>query len=288
MENKVSITIMSNDQHDILRECLIRLQKYTDIPYEVILVDDNSSPSYKEEDFAGLGEITIVRMPKRSNCCNLRNIGMEMAKTEFVFWVDNDTMVNENWYKPMLDKMKSDPTIGLVGQPKDAYMIRKPFLPLTQREAMVEYQYARDYNHANNEADFITSYCVLVRKKAFRPIFCYNMPTPMVDPELGAVVKANGYKVVVTDEPINVVHMGSATPRPGGRNYLFYLTRNFTRWWKFWESKAPEIFELYKENNEVIYDHDANEPNRTGSMGQHGDYDKDYDAIPEQYTYVEP
>lgn len=279
---------MSNNNRDVLTECLKNLKLYTPIPYEVILVDDASDEPYTKDEFKDyIEDLTIVRMPKRSNCCNLRNVGMEMSKTELVFWVDNDTMVGEGWYQPLLDKMNSDPQIGLVGQPKDSRLIRNPFLPLTQKDCMVEYQFAYDYNHENGECDFITSYCVLVKKQAYRPTYCYNMPTPCLDPELGAVVKASGYKVVVSDVDINVYHVGSATPRPGGRNYLYYLSRNFTRWWDFWKEKAPTIFELYK-GNKVIYDHNANEPLRSDSMYQHGDLDRDFDEIPDQYKYIEP
>lgn len=286
MELKCSIMIMSHNNYELLQECVKLIKGNTDIPFELIIVDDASDVPYKKEDY-DIEELTIVRMPKRSNCCNLRNVGMEMAKTDLVFWLDNDTMVGENWYKPLLEKMNSDEKIGLTGQPKDSRLIRNPFLPLTQRDCMVEYQFAYDYNHLTGECDFITSYCVLVRRQAYRPTYCYNMPTPCLDPELGAVIKANGYKVVVSDTDINVSHQGSATGRPFGRNYLFYLSRNFTRWWEFWKEKAPEIFELYK-GIPVTHNHNQNEPNRNGSAMQHGDFDKDYETIPEEYKYIEP
>jgi GT2 family glycosyltransferase len=263
-----SIMIMSHDNHALLQECVNRLQKYTPFPFEIIIIDDLSNPPY---DAKGA---TVIRMPKRSNCCNLRNVGMEMATTDYVFWVDNDTMVGENWYKPMIDKVESDPLIGLTGQPKDSRLIRNPFLPLNQSDCMIEYEFAYDFNHKNGECDFITSYCVLVKRSAYRPTFCYDMPTPCLDPELGAVVKVNGYKVAVTDEPINVYHIGSNTPRPGGREYLNHLAENFTRWYKFWEPHASKIFELYK-GIPVEYEQDAFEPGRNNSRNTHGDLDKD-------------
>lgn len=279
--------IMSHDSRPLLRDCLKNLKSYTDIPYEVVIVDDASTPPYGKNEFSEFGEVTVVNLPKRSNCCALRNVGMDMSKTDLVFWVDNDTMVGPDWYKPLLEKMESDETIGLVGQPKDARLIRNPFLPLTQKDCMVEYQFAYDFNHLSGECDFITSYCVLVRKQAYRPTYCYNMPTPCLDPELGAVVKAAGYKVVVSDENINVHHIGSATPRPGGRTYLYGLSRNFTRWWNFWKEKAPQIFELYS-GKDVDYLHDAMEPNRKDSMNTHGDLDKDFETPLKEHEYIEP
>jgi hypothetical protein len=112
------------------------------------------------------------------------------------------------------------------------------------------------------------------------------MPTPVLDPDLGAMVKSNGYKVVVTDSNCNVTHRGSSTARPGGRNYLYYLTRNFTRWWNFWEPQAAKVFELYS-GKPVQYRHDEMEISRSSSQGTHGDLDKDFDVIPPEYEYKE-
>lgn len=255
---------MSHGKEEMLAECISRIKQYTPFEYDLVIVDDASEPAYKDLP------ATIVRMPERSDCCNLRNVGMAMAKGKFVFWVDNDCMVGEGWYIPLVNGMKKG--VGLTGQKKDARLIRKPFLPLTQSDCMIEYEFAYDYNHINGECDFITSYCVLVRKDAFRPTHCYGAPTPYLDPELGAVVKASGYKVKVTDE-INVNHLGTGTERPEGREYLHHLAENFTKWWEFWGDKADKIFEIYKGKCE--WEHDANEPNREQSRGQHGDFDID-------------
>lgn len=259
--------VMSHGKEEMLSECISNLKKYTPFEYDLVIVDDASEPAYKQEDY----DATIVRMPRRSDCCNLRNVGMAMSKGEFVFWLDNDCMVGEGWYTNLIEGMQDG--VGLTGQKMDSRLIRKPFLPLTQSDCGIEYQFAYDYNHNNGECDFITSYCVLIRKQAYRPTHCYDMPTPCLDPELGAVVKASGYKVKVVDN-INVHHLGSGTPRPEGRRYLLYLSRNFTKWWKFWESHADKIFELYK--GDCIYDHDANEPYRQLSRNQHGVIDKEF------------
>ncbi len=267
--------VMSNGKEDMLQDCLYRLKYHTPFEYDLVIVDDASEPAYKQENYPGA---TIVRMPKRSDCCNLRNVGMAMAQGEFVFWVDNDTMVGENWYKPLIEAMTDG--VGLTGQEKDSRLIRKPFLPLDQTDAMTEYQFSYDYNHVNGECDFITSYCVLVRKVAYRPTHCYQMPTPCLDPELGAVVKASGYKVKVC-ENLNVNHLGSGTPRPNGRDYLHHLAENFTKWYRFWKPQSEKIWELYIPGNMIEYTHDANEGNRALSKGVHGDYDLDLYWTPE-------
>lgn len=266
--NKFTVMIMSNNNHEMLNQCLDNLKKFTPFPYDVVIVDDASDPAYEIEG------TTIVRMPKRSNCCNLRNVGMEMSQTEWVFWLDNDCLVYEGWHIPYLNKLEEDKDnkYGLIGQPKDARLIRNPFLPLTQADCMIEYEFAYDYDHNTRECDFITSYAVLVRKDAYRPTYCYGMPTPTLDPELGCVIKSQGYKVVVTAQDAPLHHIGTGTARPGGRDYLYTLRDNFTRWYKFWEPQAAKIWELYK-GKEVSYSHDFNEGSRHASYGQHGDLD---------------
>jgi O-antigen biosynthesis protein len=261
----ISIMIMSHDNHEMLNECLHRVRAFTPVEHDIVLVDDASEPPYEYSDMA------IVRMPSRSDCCALRNAGMAMSKTDIVIWLDNDCMVSENWYVPLLETME-DPTVGLAGQNIDSRLIRKPFFPLNQSDCMIEYQFAYDYNHKNNECDFITSYCVAVRKDAYRPTHCYNMPTPCLDPELGCVVKVNGYKVRVCGK-LNVNHIGTGTERPNGREYLFHLAENFAKWYRFWEPHKEKIWELYS-GREVIFNHNANESARELSRNQHGAVDE--------------
>lgn len=276
---KYAIMIMSHNNHEMLGQCIGNIKAHTPFDYDLVVVDDASNPPYKIDD------ATVVRMPRRSNCCNLRNVGMEMARGEYVFWLDNDTMVGEGWYQPLCDVIEDDPSVGLTGQPKDARIVRKPFLPLTQSECMVEYQFAYDYNHVDRQCDYITSYCVLVKREAYRPAYCYRMPTPLLDPELGAGVKSNGYTVKVAEKNMNINHIGSATERPGGLWYHYWLSRMFTKWFRFWEPQADKVFECYMDK-EVIYEHNANEPTRSASIDAHGDRDKDYadDALPDAAT----
>ena len=265
-EPTYTIMIMSNNNHNMLAECLRRVKLYTPIPHEVVVVDDASEPAYQIEG------ATVVRMPKRSNCCNLRNVGMEMSKTDYVFWLDNDCFVGPGWYQPLVDVVESDPMVGLTGQPKDSRLIRNPFFPINQADCMIEYQFAYDYDHNTSLCDFITSYCILVKKEAWRPTYCYGMPTPVLDPDLGANIKVNGYKVKVASTNLPVEHMGTGTPRPEGYGYHYHLAENFARWFRFWKPHAPKVFELYS-GREIAYSHDANESGRAGSKGHHGDKD---------------
>jgi glycosyltransferase involved in cell wall biosynthesis len=232
----LSIMIMSHDNHELLNTCLKNIEAYTPIDKEIIIVDDASQPAY---DFP----YTVVRMPKRSNCCNLRNVGMEMATTDYVIWLDNDTMVGEGWYQPLIKELDNDKQLGMVGYHPCGRLIRKPFLPLSQDECMHEAQFL-EQTMPDGSCDFIVSYILAMRKDAFRPTYCYGMPTPTLDPEMGAMVKAQGYSVRAIQGG-NHTHLGSATQRPGGNGYQLTLARNFYRWWKFWEPHQ-NIFELYK------------------------------------------
>ena len=279
-----SIMIMSRNLSEMLQECVDKICTNTPLDFEFVIVDDASDEDYTKLNYHGK-VVTHVRMPKQSNCCNLRNVGMEMSKSKWVFWLDNDRFVGEGWYKTYLE-LVGDDTVGCIGQPKDARLMRKPFLPITQAEAMVEFQFAMDHNHANGEADFITSYCILVRKEAWRPTYCYGMPTPVLDPDLGANIKIQGYRVVVTSGNVNVFHKGSQTPRPGGLNYHHHLSRAFTKWWKFWEPHASTVFELYR-GIPVEHSHNANEPGRNGTRGEHDTRDVDYEEIPSELQYHE-
>src|SRR5258706_2381803 len=91
-----SIMIMSHDNYALLEECIKLIRAHTPFPFELIIIDDASEPPYSIPD------VIMLRMPKRSNCCNLRNTGMEMATSDYVFLLDNVTISSTDCYMPVI------------------------------------------------------------------------------------------------------------------------------------------------------------------------------------------
>ena len=88
----------------------------TDVPHEIILVDDSSTDGTRE--FLK----TVKDPPHRVllNHANLgfaksSNIGAHHAKGEYLCFLNNDVVLKPGWLEPMYELARSRPDIGAVG-----------------------------------------------------------------------------------------------------------------------------------------------------------------------------
>ena len=111
----VSIIIPVYNQYKYTIACLYFIKKYTtDIDYEIILIDDNSSDETQnmlEKKF----NITILHNKK--NCGFLQNChkGVKKAKGKYIVLLNNDILVTKNWLKHLLHVFNTKTSVGAVG-----------------------------------------------------------------------------------------------------------------------------------------------------------------------------
>ena len=120
-EKTVSIIIPFYQAGGTLRECVLSCvaQKgIEDDEYEIILVDDGSKDEGAKiaDDLVseyGQNKI-IVKHIKNRGVSGARNIGLEMAKGKYIYFVDSDDTISENCIKNML-KYADDDTVLIDG-----------------------------------------------------------------------------------------------------------------------------------------------------------------------------
>jgi GT2 family glycosyltransferase len=111
---KVSIIIPFYNEENYTWNCLLFLNKYltNDLPFEILLIDDNSS---ENNDFSLIKGITIHR--NIENLGFLRNInkGIQLAKGEYIYILNNDTEVQKNFLKELFYVFENFDNVGAVG-----------------------------------------------------------------------------------------------------------------------------------------------------------------------------
>jgi len=124
-ENKVnysvSIIIPVYNQWELTKNCLISLKQYTPGEnFEVIVVDNGSSddtnahcPVLGQNLFGQ--QIKYIRLEKNINFGPACNLGAKNAHGDFLFFLNNDTLVTENWLPPLLNAFDEDKNLGAVG-----------------------------------------------------------------------------------------------------------------------------------------------------------------------------
>ncbi len=108
----VSVIIPTFGQWQLTKQCLITLKQHTQLPIEVILInnavniikDDEThaqAPILGKELFAD----NFVYLPQEQNLnfAGACNLGARTARTNLLFFLNNDTGLTENWLLPLLE-----------------------------------------------------------------------------------------------------------------------------------------------------------------------------------------
>jgi GT2 family glycosyltransferase len=111
---KVSIIIPFYNEEIYTWNCLLFLNKYLtdDIPFEILLIDDNSSENC---DFSLIKGISIHR--NKVNLGFLKNInkGINLAKGDYIYILNNDTEVQERFLEELFFVFDNFKNVGAVG-----------------------------------------------------------------------------------------------------------------------------------------------------------------------------
>jgi O-antigen biosynthesis protein len=113
---EVSIVILNLNKPDLTRDCLRSLWQYTQgYRYEIILVD-NGSDAQNFTQLLGVGSgCRLLRLPTNRYFGEGNNIGVEATRGQFLVFLNNDTVVTEDWLQPLIDPLVYHSEIGGVG-----------------------------------------------------------------------------------------------------------------------------------------------------------------------------
>ena len=185
--DKLSIiltTYQINDQVSYLTECCIKsLRKYTDVPYELIIVDNGS-----ERDLDYLmkeADIFVRSKINRGNAWQW-NAGLKLSSGNHLLLCDNDVEFLKGWAKPLI-KLLKNPKVGIA-------------FPLTKNK---------------EELDFsakLAGFCWMMRRDTWIKMgpICEDYFLNFEDTDYFMRTKQRGYLLKVAPES-KVIHYSRAT-----------------------------------------------------------------------------
>lgn len=107
---KLSIIIPYYNTLEYTRNLLVMLKKQLTPEIEVLVIDDGCQE--KELDRFKSNEIKIVHLEKNSGGASKpRNVGLDLAKGEYITFIDSDDMISEDYIKKILKAISGDPDI---------------------------------------------------------------------------------------------------------------------------------------------------------------------------------
>ncbi len=118
----ISIIVLHHDKGDYSRACLQSLLRSSARPLEVINVDNGSrdaTPQILDEWEAAAGGVGIdtqrQRFASNAGAVRGRNVALEMARGEYLVFVDNDTIVaRRDWLEALRDFLEADSKRAIV------------------------------------------------------------------------------------------------------------------------------------------------------------------------------
>ncbi len=117
MRPLVSIIIPHWNGINIITECLDSLKKITYPNFEIIVTDNNSSDDSVNHIRKNFPEVIIFENERNEGYAGGCNRGSEIAKGEYLLFLNNDTIHQPNWIEPLVSLLKENPQIAAV-QPK--------------------------------------------------------------------------------------------------------------------------------------------------------------------------
>jgi GT2 family glycosyltransferase len=104
-ESFTSVIILNYNGGKDLFECLESIHKTTDCRYEVILIDNNS---IDESHIKGKERFPKIKLIKNDENIGMaaRNIGIKNAKSDYIVFLDSDTIVEKDWLKSLIESYK--------------------------------------------------------------------------------------------------------------------------------------------------------------------------------------
>lgn len=268
---EVSIVVLNWNKAQLTIECVKSLVEHTQgVRYEIIVVDNGS----RDEEFAKLSAFSSVHRVLRLDVNRYfgegNNLGAEVAKGEFVMFMNNDVTVTSNWLLPLVAVFRTHPDCGAAG-PKFVY----PHGALQEAGALLDedgdaVQIGKFQDPASPRfnrmrvVDYVSAACVIMRKEHFDQVLGFDLiyePAYYEDVDICMKIGERGLKTFYVPEACIVHHENATTADPANGLSLRGLVQinrsKFARRWNTFLKTAQHEPPRFTRREPLTYAPDA-------------------------------
>lgn len=233
----VSVVVLTLNQTDITCDFLDSTNSLDYYNYEILICDMGSTVDPTSQiDIGNYRNTRVVRSEKNLGCAGGRNWGVRQAKGEFVFIVDNDTIVTPNLIRVLLEPFSYESKIAVVC-PKIRYYDNPdviqyagfhPINPYTGRNSAVGSNKKDNGDYDIPSFTFSSHGCAsMIRKCVFNEVGYFPEKFFFYYEEMdwSARLKRKNYEIYF--QPTGLIfHKQSQTLGKQSPKKLYYMTRN--------------------------------------------------------------
>ena len=214
----LSIIIVTYNSIKDVAKCIASIQKSTIMPYEIIVVDNNSSDGTRDllRQFENKSYIKAILNNENRGFSASTNLGITASNGDYIVLLNPDTIVTKDWAWRLM--LHFDDKTGAVG-PVTNYVagIQKIEFHLKENvdginiEKLADKLYSWNQNKSK-ETKLLIGFCLMLRREIIDRIGMLdeNLFLGSDDLEYSLRLRANGYKLLAATDTF-VYHKGQAS-----------------------------------------------------------------------------
>lgn len=168
----VSIIILTLNNWVLTQACLESIELYTDIPYELICIDNGSTDGTREH-LRNRKNIRFIENSQNLGFAASCNQGIAVSSGEYILLLNNDTVVSHRWLGNLLRVLESSPKIAIVG-PMSNLVLPQQHHPASYLNMEEYHRFCGGFNMVNpslwRETTSISGFCMLFRRSLYEQI----------------------------------------------------------------------------------------------------------------------
>lgn len=240
----VSIIILTHNGLSYTHLCIESLYRHTHHPYCELIVVDNASIDKTRAYLEGLQQrlpnLHVIFNDRNEGFARANNTGIMRARGDYIALLNNDTIVTPGWLTRLIEYLKRDPKVGMVGPVTNSawneQMIPAGYQSLEELEAFAQ---QRSITHTGKsfEIEMLAMFCVVMPRKIIDQVGLlderFGLGT-FEDDDFCYRVKSLGYKLICAED-VFVHHFGRTTMgKLGDEKYLELFERNRRKFEQKW------------------------------------------------------
>lgn len=213
---KTSIIVLTYNQLALTKQCLESIWKHTNNDCIEVIVIDNGSHDGTRDYLKQITSIKAIFNKTNEGFAKACNQGLEVASGDNILFLNNDTVVTNQWLEPMIKLLYQGDKIGMVG-PVSNYVSGPQQVPVNYTNVEEIEDFSRLYclqQRGRSKAVLrLVGFCLLVKKKVLDQVGGFDerfVGGSFEDDDLSLRVLQAGYQLKIALDSF-VHHHGHAT-----------------------------------------------------------------------------
>ena len=252
---EVSIVMLTFNALEYTKKCVKSILEHTDVPYEIIFVDNGSKDGtvqYLQKLSKEYPHIRVIFNKTNKGFAYGNNQGARKARGKYVLFLNNDVLVSDGWLAELIYAIQRNPQIGMVGPITNSIsgLQRIEKIPYNDEDGFHKFaaQVRRINKNKITPRRRIAGFCMLMPTNVFRKLggFDKSFGTGnFEDDDFCLRVRYHAKMAIMVHEGVFIHHYGSQTFKANNIAYNRSMKEKARIFFKKWPNvDYEELLEM--------------------------------------------